>query len=65
VQPNDPLTGDFRYATLSATITLAGGATCIIGGPNFIYEPLPEPSTCLMMVLGLAAIGAVSARRHR
>lgn len=32
VMPNDPLTGSFRYASLSEPLALAGGTTYVIGG---------------------------------
>jgi hypothetical protein len=33
-------------------------------GPNFIYAPVPEPSTYLLMALGLAAVGTLATRRR-
>lgn len=38
VMPNDPLTGSFRYASLSAPIALAGGTTYVIGGRDLVGD---------------------------
>ncbi len=37
VDPSDPLTGKFRYATI-APVTLTGGTTYIIGGHNYLND---------------------------
>jgi hypothetical protein len=38
VNPGDPLTGQFRYANLSAPIVLSGGQTYIIGGRDLVAD---------------------------
>jgi hypothetical protein len=38
VNPGDSLTGQFRYASLSAPLVLAGGQTYIIGGRDLVSD---------------------------
>ncbi|MEO5734888.1 MAG: PEP-CTERM sorting domain-containing protein [Rubrivivax sp.] len=50
----DPVTGDFLFSTF-------GGGSRVVRVTGFA-PPVPEPSTWLLMVLGIAALGATAAK---
>ncbi|MFY9509549.1 MAG: PEP-CTERM sorting domain-containing protein [Rubrivivax sp.] len=53
----DPLTGDFLFSTF-------GGGSRVVVVSGFIAPPVPEPSTWLLMGLGLLACTAAARRRR-
>ena len=58
--------GAARPATIRSTSSnLAGGYPIAISGGNLDPAAVPEPSTWVMMLVGLAAVGSAAYRRGR